>query len=268
MKRIHAFELEDQPWFPRVIREAGMAYLRFAGEKLGQWERVRPAVEGALERSGEHDVLDLCSGGGGPVMALARGWHADGRKVGVTLTDRYPDDGARRLAAEAGIPGLSYDAEPVEATDLRGDRPGLRTLFNAFHHLRPNEATALLASVVRDRKPIAVVEVLKRSPIAMLGLLFAPVIVLLLVPFLRPFRLVWIPLTYLVPIIPLFVLWDGMISCLRIYTEDELLEMASQADPEGSFDWRVESIDLSPQPIAGSALIGIPREQLEQATND
>ncbi len=268
MKRIHAFELEDQPWFPRIIREAGMAYLRFASEKLGQWEHVRPTIDYALASSGEDGVLDLCSGGGGPVMALARGWHEAGRKISVTLTDRYPDPGARRLVAASGVPGLRYDPEPMDATRVPSDREGLRTLFNAFHHLRPDEGQTLLASAVRDRRPIAVVEVLQRSPIAILGILFAPLGVLLLLPFLRPFRLAWIPLTYLLPVIPLFIVWDGVISCLRIYNENELLSMVRRADPEGTFVWRVEKIDFKPQPISGSALVGIPRERYQETSAD
>lgn len=262
MIRIHAFELEDQPWFPRVIREAGMAYLRFAGEKLGQWEQVRPAIDRALAHSGETEVLDLCSGGGGPVMALARCWHADGRAVAVTLTDRYPDPGARRLAEESGVPGLHYEPDSVEATQLPTGRSGLRTLFNAFHHLRPDEGTALLASVVRDRRPIAVVEVLRRSPVSVLAILFGPIATLFILPFLRPFRWIWLPLTYLVPIIPLFIGWDGLVSCFRIYTEDELMAMSREADPTDSFEWRFEEFDLPPAPVKGSAFIGIPRERL------
>ena len=59
--------------------------------------------------------------------------------------------------------------------------------------------------------------------------------------------------------IPLFIMWDGIVSCLRIYNEDELLEMARAADPEGRFDWAVHTIALDPQPVPGIALIGIPR---------
>jgi hypothetical protein len=259
VRRIHAFELEDQPWMPRIVRESGMAYLRFAAEKLGAAEKMRPLIESILDRSGEKEILDLCSGGAGPLIEVASGLARNGRETSVTLSDRFPDPGAIELAETSGIAGLHYESQPMDALDVPPDRAGLRTLFNAFHHMRPEQAREILASAVRGRRPIAVLEVLQRKPLSLIGMLFSPLLVLLVVPFLRPFRLAWIPLTYLIPIIPLFIVWDGVVSCLRIYDENELLSLASKADPEDSFEWEVKFIPLDPQPVPGIALIGIPR---------
>lgn len=236
-----------------------MAYLRFAAEKFGVAENMRPLIESALERSGEKEILDLCSGGAGPVLVIAAALAENGRGIRVTLSDRYPDPGAIELAKARAIPGLHYESQPMDALDVPPERAGLRTLFNAFHHLRPAQAQEVLASAVRGQRPIAVLEALQRKPLLLVGMLFSPLIALLIVPFLRPFRLVWIPLTYLIPAIPLFVMWDGVVSCLRIYNEEELLGMARAADPDGTFDWQVHSIPLDPQPLPGIALIGIPR---------
>lgn len=260
MRRIHAFELEDQPCMPEVLREAGMAYLRFAAEKFGVAEKMRPLIESALERSGEKEILDLCSGGAGPVLAMAAALAESGRGIPVTLCDRYPDPGAIELADASGIPGLRYESQPMDALEVPSERAGLRTLFNAFHHLRPAQAQAVLASAVRGQRPIAVLEALQRKPLVLVGMLFSPLMALLIVPFLRPFRLAWIPLTYLVPAIPLFIMWDGIVSCFRVYNERELLGMAREADPDGTFDWEVHSIPLDPQPVPGIALIGVPRK--------
>ena len=117
----------------------------------------------------------------------------------------------------------------------------------------------MLASAVKGRRPIAVVEVLQRKPLAVLGILFAPIVSLFVVPFLRPFRLAWIPLTYLLPVIPFLILWDGIVSCLRIYDEQELLALASAADPDDTFDWEVQIVPMDPAPVPGIALVGIPR---------
>ena len=85
--------------------------------------------------------------------------------------------------------------------------------------------------------------------------------VLLLLPFLRPFCVAWLPLTYLVPVIPLFILWDAMMSALRTYTTDELLALARAADPNDSFAWQAEERRVT-GPLRGIALVGIPRERL------
>ena len=58
---------------------------------------------------------------------------------------------------------------------------------------------------------------------------------------------------------PLFIMWDGIVSCFRIYNKEELLSMAKAADPADSYDWEVQEIPIPPQPIPGIALVGIPR---------
>ncbi len=52
--------------------------------------------------------------------------------------------------ANSGIHGLGYERASIDALDVPAERPGLRTLFNAFHHLRPEQARAVLASAVEE----------------------------------------------------------------------------------------------------------------------
>jgi len=263
MRRIHAFELEDQEWFPRTLREAGMAFLRFAAERGGQAERIRPVIEAALDASGESEILDLCSGGGGPALAIARALHAAGRPVRLTMTDRFPCPPEQVLHGAAGGDtepcDLRYDPTPVDATAVPASRPGLRTLFNCFHHFAPAQARRLLTGAVESGHAIAIVEVLQRSLLVLPGILLAPLITLAVVPFLRPLRPAWLLLTYVIPVIPLFVFWDGLVSSLRIYDRAELLEMAHGADPRGRFEWTVQEVPMFPQPVPGIALVGIPK---------
>jgi hypothetical protein len=65
-----------------------------------------------------------------------------------------------------------------------------------------------------------------------------PLFVAVCTPFMRPFRwrrLMW---TYLVPVVPLVAGWDGLVSNLRSYTRDELLELADGASCD-DYRWRV-----------------------------
>ncbi len=263
MRRFHGVELSDLTWFPSVLREAGNAYMRVAGELTGQPAKILPVVASALERSGENEILDLCSGGGGPVLWMARELSRRRRPVPVTLTDRYPSEGARELVA-VRAPQVRYESDPVDAGAVPAERAGLRTIMNAFHHFRPELGQRVLASAVEARRPIVVFEVARRSPITLLAILPTPFMVLLLVPFFRPFRVAWLPLTYLVPVIPLFILWDVLVSTLRTYTTDELLALARAADPKDSFDWQAEERRVT-GPLRGIALVGIPRERLAES---
>lgn len=260
MQRVHGIELSDQEWFPRLLRDASMAFLRLGGEQAGHAAMIHPLIDAALRRSGETEILDLCSGGGGQVLSLAAEFAAQGRPVGLTLTDLRPNAGAIELVCKSeGV--VRYELEPVDVQAIPARYPGLRTILNAFHHFRPAEAEAILESSVRARRPIAVVEVVQRSAWTALAILGTPFHVLLIVPLLRPFRWAWLPLTYLVPVVPFVIFWDAMFSCLRAYSRDELLDMARSADPDDSFEWQVEEPQMF-GPIHGISLVGIPRERL------
>lgn len=50
-------------------------------------------------------------------------------------------------------------------------------------------------------------------------------------------------LTYLFPMIPALIFWDGLISVLRTYTGNEMLKMANEADPGQLYQWKAEVLD-------------------------
>ena len=258
MGRLHLFELEDQPWLPSVIRDAGTTYLEFASKLTKQGETVAPLLSEALHRASEDRIVDLCSGGAGPLpVALAAIEQSEERLVHATLTDLYPNKNAFEKAT-ANNPVLSARYDSVDATDVPKDLAGLRTLFSGFHHFRPAQARQILQDAVDDRAPIAIFEFVSRHPLAMIGILFAPLVSLFVIPFLRPFRLGWIPLTYLLPIIPLFIGWDGLVSCLRCYNQEELRSMTKSASSP-DYDWEVGKLDMPGAPFDGSFVIGTPR---------
>ena len=257
MPRLHLFELEDQPWFPALIRDAGSAYLELVSRLAGHAKAIAPVLARALRRSGEDRIVDLCSGGGGPLpTALSIIARQQGRTLSATLTDLYPSrDAFERMTRNH--PAVTAEFRSIDATCVPSNLKGLRTIFNGLHHFRPAEAKAILASAVEDRVPIAIFEVVARHPLALLGMLFVPFGTLMIVPFLRPFRWSWIPLTYLVPIIPLFIFWDGSVSCLRCYNQDELREMTADLTSD-DYEWEIGGLDLPGAPFKGVYAIGSP----------
>jgi hypothetical protein len=89
--------------------------------------------------------------------------------------------------------------------------------------------------------------------------LLIPVADLLLAPSVRPFRwarLVW---TYVLPVIPLVLLIDGLLSCLRVYSPEELRRLAESIDAGGEYYWDigVEKRGIFAVPI--TYLIGYPK---------
>jgi len=59
-------------------------------------------------------------------------------------------------------------------------------------------------------------------------------------PFIKPFKIDRIIFTYLIPVLPLLTLWDGVVSVLRTYTVTELKQMIIKLKNNELFDWEVD----------------------------
>jgi hypothetical protein len=146
----------------------------------------------------------------------------------------------------------------VAATAVPPELTGFRTLFNAFHHFPPEQAKNILADAVARRQPIGVFEVVSRELPMLIGLLLTPLTVTLSMPLWRPFRWPWLLWTWLIPVMQAFVLWDGLVSWLRIYSVKELRELVAQIDAP-DWVWDIGTVKLGNAPLHGTYLVGYPR---------
>lgn len=255
--RLQLVEIEDQPWCPAVIRDAMTDFLRFLMETFAPYRGAAAVLARALRTLGDAQIVDLCSGGGGPWLDLVRRIPAEGGPaLHVRLTDWFPNKTAfarLQAASEAAIAG---DLDPVSAKDVPARLLGFRTLFTALHHFPPGEAYAVLADAVRGRQGIAVFEVTSRTPLALLGMLFLPLLVLLFTPFIRPFRWSRLFWTYLIPVVPIAVLFDGTVSCLRTYTPEELRDLVE--DLQQGYEWEIGTVRSASLPSRVTYLVGLP----------
>ncbi|MBN8651910.1 MAG: hypothetical protein J0L67_10805 [Cytophagales bacterium] len=79
-------------------------------------------------------------------------------------------------------------------------------MFGAFHHMDEASARKILQQAVDDNTPIAIFEPLSRNVLAFISMLFVPLNVWLLTPFIRPVRWQVLPFIYLIPMVPLYIL--------------------------------------------------------------
>ncbi|MEN0066188.1 MAG: class I SAM-dependent methyltransferase [Myxococcota bacterium] len=259
MKRLHLVELEDLPWFPAIVRDGGTAYLELIERLAGHPRLLAKPLADIMLATGEQRITDLCSGGGGPLMPVVDALVDRGIDVHVTLTDAFPNVPSLSRVASQSDGRIEFFAQPVDATAVPAELKGVRTLFNAFHHFRPDVARRILQDAVTARRPIAIFEFVNREPLTMLALaLSTPLAVTLTMPAWRPFRWPWVLLTWGLPIMQLFTLWDGLVSCLRVYSEDELDELVRGLDA-AHWHWDIGRIKLGDTPVRATYLTGYPR---------
>jgi hypothetical protein len=230
MRRFHLIELEDQPWFPSVIRDLATDYLQFIQERFRVDRAMAPLVRRALEDGNTSTIVDLCSGGSGPLLGIVTDLAAERRTVHATMTDLFPNLAAFEKIAAASGGLVSYEREPVDARRVPPRLAGLRTIFNGFHHFRPADAKAVLHAAANARQPIAIFEMSERS-VRTLPVLLTPLFVWIATPFMRPFTFARFFWTYLIPLVPFTCLWDGIVSQLRAYTVEELLGLTDGSAP-------------------------------------
>lgn len=247
--RLSLIELEDLSWWPRTLRDAMTGYLQ---EVISRSRPYAPAAEiltRMLQDAGTSRIVDLASGGGGPWRTLLGDLQARGVEAEVTCTDLYPS------SARHALEGVLYLAEPLSALDVPPSLPGVRTMFSALHHFNPEQVRTLIRNMQRDRAPFAAFEATKRSAGGLLVTLFIPIAVLLVMPLVRPVRPLALLLTYIPPLMPMFIWWDGFVSTLRTYTVAELQVMVRECAEPG-YEWEVREVKGPGAPFGITCLTG------------
>jgi hypothetical protein len=251
VRRFHLIEIAEQPWCPAPIRDGVTDYLQFVIDRARPYAPAVDVLAETLEdegAGGEVPILDLCSGAGGPWEGLVADLRARGVEARVRLTDLHPNREALARMERATGGRVTGELRPVRAEAVPLEFPGFRTAFTALHHFRPEQAREILADAARRGEGIAIFEATERSPRALLLTLLTPLMVLLGTPLIRPFRWSRLFWTYLLPAIPLVVLFDGLVSCLRSYSPGELQELAEGVDAEG-YRWRSGTAGEGPIPV-------------------
>lgn len=256
MNRIHLIELEDQTWCPPALRDYATDYLRVVQKVSKPYKAAAPLLAQALKAAGTNQVLDLCSGGAGSWPYLLPAITKTVPGLTVTLSDKYPN-----IAAFAEIRALfgeqiAFQQEPIDATFVPPQLNGFRCMFTALHHFRPDQVRDILSDCQQGSKGFAAFECTSCSIRAIIAMLLTPLFVLLLTPFIRPFKWSRIFWTYLIPIVPLLAFFDGVVSCLRTYSVGEL-EVLTEGLDNSAFAWQAGVVSGAILPL--TYLIGLPK---------
>ena len=252
MRRLHLFEFGDLPWFPRILHDAETAYLAASYKLFPDFARSWAQIISTQFTPGQPaEILDLCAGSGGAMPGIIEDLENRGYEPRATLTDLYPNPQSVSHSSMHWLTG------PVDATRVPPDLAGVRTMFSAFHHFRPHAAKAILEDAFNRRRPICIFESGQGTLVGCLNMLGVPLAVLLMMPFTRPFRLGYAVFTYLIPLLPLILLWDGMVSMLRIYSPEQMRQLTKDLQAP-DYSWEAGRIRIRRIPGGLPYLVGRP----------
>lgn len=257
MHRVQFIELHEQPWFPAPLRDQVTDALQSGMRCLKTYSPVAPFVRELLDESRSRSIVDICSGGGGPWLTLSVLVRNDAGEPRICLTDKFPNLDAFESIRADSDGRITFCNDPIDAARVPREMDGVRTVFSSFHHFSPADAVGVLQDAVDARRSIGVFEITKRAPSAIFRMFPWAFLSFVYTPFIRPFRWSRLFWTYIVPLIPLVLLFDGVVSCLRTYGPDELRSIVGKLT-DADYTWRIGEHSSPSGRMPITYLIGSP----------
>jgi len=256
LPRVQWFEFNELDWLPETVRNAITETLRVLSLSLRVHEVIWPVLQPLIDQTGSRCIVDLCSGAGGPVVALAnRLSQAD---MTVYLTDKFPNRPALAAAEQMSAGKIRSYPDPVDASAVPPELKGVRTLFNSFHHFPPAVARRILEDAYSKSQPIAIFEITDRTLLRTASnFLLSFLTMLVLFPKMRTKQALWWPLTYLLPMLPAAFGWDGFVSCMRSYTAEEFRVLITGLN-RSDYQWSSGRLPIPRTSVHISYFVGSP----------
>lgn len=259
--RVQLFEFEDLSWFPDVIRTGGTDFLRYFLISSELYKPIIPLINNTLKELEETEIIDLCSGGGGYIEQVHNEINKmSTHKISVTVTDKFPNIAAYDFLSRKTNKGISYVPESIDAANVPKALKGFRTMFSAVHHFQPEQIKSVLKNAVENQAAIGFFDGGEKSIFAILGLMIIhPIAFFICTPFFRPFKVSRLFFTYVIPLIPIYTVWDGVVSILRMYQPTELLQLAKDVEAD-NYVWK-SGKTKNRFGIRATYLIGYPKNK-------
>ncbi|CED83135.1 chalcone synthase [Phaffia rhodozyma] len=252
-------EFHEQPYTPVPIREGVQKILTMLWITNFWPIQTRAPSECAAEVLGEVvqelggqkvRVVDFCSGGGGPMKKIEAALNAHReaqslRPVPFLCTDLFPPSPLPSFTSDQ----ISYHPNPVDATQPPASLVSdlgthIRTFCLAFHHFNEELALQVIKDAMIAGDAVCIFELQKVDFASFVFITLIAPLTWILTPFTKP-TLAQLFFTYIVPIIPFFLVMDGYVSAMRVRTPDHMQHLINQASDSTDLidptEWKWES---------------------------
>lgn len=237
---LHLFEFMDHAWTPTVLRTTLLDVLDFCNCNFRPWYRL--LAEDLLRTAAAEGAECVAEPGAGaaPILRelallIQRNPAGPAQSLRLIPSDLYPVPEVWR-GLQQEFPNIEPIYEPVDMFGSHAWPPRTLLLLAAsLHHIPRDRRTRLLQTLLETADGIVVHEPVRRTVISMLLTSFCwfPA---LLTPAARMGHrgsLRRILLCWLIPVVPLMFVWDGLVSCLRQWTDAEWDQVREELGRKG-----------------------------------
>jgi hypothetical protein len=219
-------ELEDYPWFPSSLRKMQLEYVGWVSVQL---KLYRPLLKEIIKFP-SNQWIDLASGSGWPAFYLQKN---TSHQIHYILSDLYPDSVSNEVKKQVEV-----ESESLDINKFQPQNGKQYSLFNAFHHFSSAQQKQLIKKMKEARASCIIAEVLEPSFLSFIQVTLAALIVQPLAAWaIRPFSVLRMITTYLIPVQLLTVAWDGWLSVFKSKTAKQYKELVCEfADHQYSIE--------------------------------
>lgn len=210
-------ELEDYPWFPSNLRKMQLEYVGWISVQL---KLYRPLLKEIIKFH-SNQWIDLASGSGWPAFYLQKN---ASHQIHYTLSDLYPDSVSNEVKKQ-----IEVEREPLNLIDFQPETRKQYSLFNAYHHFSSAQQKQLIKKMKEANASCIIAEVLEPSLLSFIQVTLAAFMVQPLTAWaIRPFSILRMITTYLIPIQLVTVAWDGWLSVFKSKTAKHYKELVCE----------------------------------------
>lgn len=236
MRVPHLFEFMDLKWLPPSLHATLREILECGNARPFRpyYEWVENEVKQLALATNCRNTVELGAGTAPVSRLLAKDPDLDGVKF--IVCDGQPDKDTY-ADLEKQYPGKVMPRyEAVDFSQPQTWPPDtLLFLSGTFHHIPPDVRLEVLKTLSASCTRVMVCEPLRKDPIS-ICFVFLSIVPALLLPlwfFGRPGKLRRLLWCWFVPVAPLMFWWDGVASCLRMWTNNQWLNnLRSVLSPE------------------------------------
>lgn len=216
------FEFMDHPRTPKFLRETLLNVLDYCNTDFRPY--YREIAEDIAQIANERGLTTLVELGAGLAPLTRQLACLQGSGFTLIPCDLYPETDAWAELEKDFPDSVQPVYEPVDLMVHRdwGERSAV-ILCATLHHIPPGLRRETLLALHESADCVLIFEPVRKTPFSMFLVLFALIPALLTPVFhiSRPGNLRRFLFCWLVPIVPLMFVWDGLVSCLRQWSHKE-----------------------------------------------
>lgn len=238
------YQLSHATWMPNVVKVLMTEFLDFIVKMVNANRPFLPLLKTAKGTASEIYLLAPQVGGSSALLVPDLQKIDEIKKI-TLLTDDLTAARYQHLLALEGVLKPPYEqatlAQIPRQERSQGEGINRRAVFsiNQSHLLTDEEFIQLLKTLEQKFDQIMIGEGNNKSIRQIIGMtILAPLVAVFAAFFIKPFRWSRLFFTFVIPILPVMITWDGLVALIRIRNPKRLKEIV---EASGLQDWHWES---------------------------